>query len=179
MVDTIKRRSALEHIYKTGSFGSGEGLSITERRPLEMFDIGGVPTEPIAGCTIPMGPNTVTSAGGNRLLWLSPNRWLLVSGNPDVALETDVIRNVSSGRTVLRLTGPNVRDVLAKGCPLDLHPLAFKVDTCAQSKISSLNVLIDHVDADTFDVYIARGFAQTFWEWLIEASNEYGYQVLP
>ena len=31
----------------------------------------------------------------------------------------------SHGRTILRVTGPKVRDALAKGVPVDLHPRAF------------------------------------------------------
>ena len=179
MDNLLKRRSALFSVYTVGITGSGKGLSITERHPLTMFDIGGSPKGAIAGCPVPATPNTVTADGTSRLMWLSPKRWLLVDADPDLTIDTEIMRNVSSGRTVLRLHGENVRDVLAKGCPLDLHPQSFKPGTCAQSRIGSLNVLIDHIEDKTFDIYIARGFAVTFWEWLTEAACEYGYEVLP
>jgi len=161
---------------------------IHERHPLTMFDIGGDASDEVflnaaekaVGCPLPTRPNTVISADTLRVLWLSPRRWLCV----DSAVGFDVrdfqpgaVNNVSSGRTVLRLHGPRLRDVLAKGCPLDLHLKNFRFGDCAQSKIGSLNVLIDHIDDDTFDIYVARGFAVVFWEWLIETSTEYGYQV--
>jgi sarcosine oxidase subunit gamma len=178
MAEQMKRRSALEAVYTVKTTGEKPGISITERHPLTIYDIGGTPSGPIAGCPIPNEPNTVSINNGNQLLWLSPSRWLLVSTDQSTVVVADIKRDVSSGRTVLRLSGPNVRDVLAKGCPLDLHHRTFKLGTCAQSRIGSLNVLIVHVEDGTFDVYVARGFALTFWEWLIEASAEYGYDVL-
>lgn len=175
MAEQLKRRSALGDLFRTPINIPTPGLTITERHPLTMYDIGGKPEIPSAGCAIPHTPNTVSSNGDNRLLWLSPKRWLLVSPHPDVIVNATIKRDVSCGRTVLRLSGPNVRDVLAKGCPLDLHPHAFKTGCCAQSRISSLNVLLDHIDEETFDVYVARGFAVTFWDWLIGAAQEYGF----
>jgi len=190
--EQIQRRSALAAVYTEGLSGNGPksetGLMIHERHPLTMFDIGGdasdkvflTAAEKAVGCPLPTTPNTVISADTLRVLWLSPKRWLCV----DSAVSFDVqdfpegaLTNVSSGRTVLRLHGPRLRDVLAKGCPLDLHLKNFRFGDCAQSKIGSLNVLLDHIDDDTFDIYVARGFAQTFWEWLIEAATEYGYLV--
>ena len=203
MPEQIQRRSALMAVYTEGASANGPnseiGLMIHERHPLTMFDIGGdasdkaflTAAEKAVGCPLPATPNTVISADTLRVLWLSPKRWLCVDSSDgfdvrdiSVGAVNDVrdisvgaVNNVSSGRTVLRLHGPRLRDVLAKGCPLDLHLKNFRFGECAQSKIDGLNVLLDHIDDDTFDIYVARGFARTFWEWLIEAANEYGYLV--
>ena len=190
MPELAQRRSALEAVYKEGWFGSGHGLTLCERRPLILFDIGGDATdttffaaaETALGVPLPIEPNTVISADTRRILWLSPGRWLAVDSAPDfdvAAFPGGHINNVSSGRAVIRLRGPKLRDVLAKGCPLDLHPKSFRFTECRQSKFGSLNIALDHIDDETFDIYIARGFARVLWEGLIEASEEYGYQVLP
>jgi len=188
--ESTQRRSALEAVYKEGSFGTNHGLTLCERRPLTLFDIGGDATdtafltaaETALDVPLPLEPNTVISADTRRILWLSPSRWLAV----DSASDFDVapfpggsVNNVSSGRTIIRLRGPKLRDVLAKGCPLDLHPKSFRFAQCRQSKFGSLNITLDHIDDQTFDIYIARGFARVLWEGLSEASEEYGYQVLP
>jgi len=190
--EQIQRRSALVAVYTEGASANGPnsetGLMIHERHPLTMFDIGGdasdkaflTAAEKAVGCPLPTTPNTVISADTLRVLWLSPKRWLCVDSSDgfDVRdISVGAVNNVSSGRTVLRLHGPRLRDVLAKGCPLDLHLKNFRFGECAQSKIGGLNVLLDHIDDDTFDIYVARGFARTFWEWLIEAATEYGYLV--
>lgn len=41
----------------------------------------------------------------------------------------------SGGRTVLRLSGPRARDVLAKGLPIDLHSRAFGPGSAATRTI--------------------------------------------
>jgi hypothetical protein len=43
------------------------------------------------------------------------------------------VTEVSGGQTVILLRGDSVRDMLAKGCPLDLHARVFGIDRCAQS----------------------------------------------
>jgi sarcosine oxidase, subunit gamma len=189
VTESILRRSALEAIYKECTVGNGHGLSLHERHPLNMFDIGGEASDEqfltaaksALGCALPVIPNTVSHNGTKRVLWLSPSRWLCVDGATNAELKPfdgAHINNVSSGRTVIRLQGPQVRDVLASGCPHDLHQRNFPANHCAQSKMGSLNVLIDHLGEETFDLYVARGFARVLWEELTEASTEYGYRVI-
>lgn len=193
MADLIRRHSALEAVYQQGLFPhqtASDAFCVTlqERHPLTMFDIGGnvsdkafiAAIETALACPLPKHPNTVIRNATQSLLWLSPTRWLCVeSENKDkfLAEHMPAVKNVSSGRTVIRLAGRNVRDVLAKGCPLDMHANFFQVDHCAQSRIGGLNILVDHVDDHIFDLYVARSFALTFWQWLTEAATEYGYQV--
>jgi sarcosine oxidase subunit gamma len=74
--------------------------------------------------------------------------------------------------------------VLAKGCPLDLHPRAFPPGACAQSLLAKVAVLIHLQDDDrargpSFDVYVARSFAHYLWMWLEDAGREYGVQIEP
>ncbi len=190
MPDISQRRSALEAVYQEGSFGNETGLALFERRPLTLFDIGGdasnddflINAETAIGSPLPLTPKSVISEDTRRVFWLSPRRWLATDSASDFTVPEFIggsINNVSSGRTIIRLHGPKIRDVLAKGCPLDLHPKIFHFADCAQSRFGSLNILLDHIDDQTFDVYVARGFARVLWEELIEASQEYGYQVLP
>ena len=64
-----------------------------------------------------------------------PGQWLAVSETlASEALARDLaerlkglasISDQSSGRTVIRVSGPRARDVLAKGLPIDLDPRAF------------------------------------------------------
>ena len=94
------------------------------------------------------------------------------------------ITDVTDGRVAFRVAGPSARDVLAKGCPLDLHPRAFPPGRCAQSLLAKASVLIHLVDDDpergpSFDVYVARSFAQYLWTWLEDAGREYGVLIEP
>ena len=141
---------------------------------------------------LPPEPNTA-ARGDLTALWLRPDAWLLtcppealtaLAGSLREAL-ADVhaaITDVSDGRVALRLAGPNARDVLAKGCPLDLHPRAFATGSCAQSLLAKASVLLYLQDDDArrgpaFDLYIARSFAHYLFAWLEDAGREYGVQV--
>jgi sarcosine oxidase subunit gamma len=42
----------------------------------------------------------------------------------------------SHGRTLLRVTGPRVRDALAKGLAIDLHPREFKTGYAAVTAVA-------------------------------------------
>ena len=84
----------------------------------------------------------------------------------------------SHGRAVLRLAGARARDVLAKGCRLDLHPRAFRPGMCAQTAIAQIGVLLHQVDErPTYDLYVAGGYAVDLLEWLTASAAEFGYRI--
>jgi sarcosine oxidase subunit gamma len=138
-----------------------------------------------------------TSAARNRIgaLWLGPDQWLVTcpaNDLPDLLASLRealagvhaAITDVSDGRVAFRIAGPSARDVLAKGCPLDLHPRAFPLGRCAQSLLAKAAVLIHLADDDpehgpSLDVYVARSFAQYLWTWLEDAGREYGVLIEP
>jgi len=141
---------------------------------------------------LPGEANTTAARSDLTALWLGPDAWLLTCPPDEAASHIGSLRealsdvhaaitDVTDGRVALRLGGPNARDVLAKGCPLDLHPRAFAAGRCAQSLLAKSSVLIHLLDDDvpgpTFDVYVARSFAHYLFAWLEDAGREYGVQV--
>ena len=87
---------------------------------------------------LPTEPNTAATKGSVTALWLGPDEWLLTCPVEDAAFFINSLREalndtrcaiteVSDGRVAFALAGPSARDVLAKGCPLDLHPRSFTV----------------------------------------------------
>ena len=84
----------------------------------------------------------------------------------------------SDGRALMRLSGSRVRDLLAKGCPIDLHPRAFKGGDVALTTISHIGVHLWQVDdAPTYDLALMRSMAESFWSWLDASAAEFGYSV--
>ena len=76
------------------------------------------------------------------------------------------------------MAGAYARDVLAKGCPLDLHPREFKPGDCAQSHYAKASVLLYQADdAPTYHLTVARSFAEYLWLRLEDAGLEYGCAV--
>jgi sarcosine oxidase subunit gamma len=83
----------------------------------------------------------------------------------------------SNGRVILRVSGAKARNVLAKGTPVDLHPDEFPVGKSATTQMAHVGVHLTRTGEDAFELSVFRGFAENFWEWLTEQSEEFGYQV--
>ncbi|MFN0041590.1 MAG: sarcosine oxidase subunit gamma [Alphaproteobacteria bacterium] len=139
------------------------------------------------GVDLPVEPNTVAEGTRHRVLWLGPNDWLVVAGegeNLAAALDAALagmhvsVTDNSDARAVVALSGARARDVLAKGCPLDLHVRAFGPMRCAQSRLAKVAVLIDQRDdTPSYDLYVLRSQARYLWRWLEDAASEYGVSI--
>lgn len=134
---------------------------------------------------LPAEPNRYTGDSEHALLWLGPDEWLLLAPDgegPDIenrlrtALDDDpwlAIVDLSHNYTGLALSGPSARDVLAKGCPLDLHPRAFGEGQCAQTILAGTRVLLRATASDTFELWVRNSFARYTAQWLADAMAEY------
>lgn len=132
------------------------------------------------GFALPRLPNTVEGDGERRALWLGPDEWLLV-GPPEEDLEARLaaalprelgsVVDVSANRALIELGGPQARDVLAKGCALDLHPRAFSPGRCAQTLLARANVILEQTAPETYLLYVRPSFAGYVAAWLLDAST--------
>ncbi len=139
-----------------------------------------------AGVELALQPNTTAEGGSTTALWLGPDEWLLTApvGEEHVlgpALKNSLgdrhaaVIDLTESRTVIAVSGAKARDVLAKGCTLDLHPRAFPVGACAQTGLARAGVLLHLVDeTPTFEITIPRSFADYLWAWLADAAREFG-----
>jgi sarcosine oxidase subunit gamma len=139
---------------------------------------------------LPVSPNTVQTGGDLTILWLGPDEWLILTAPGEEATIIARLRDalgrvhaavtdVSGNRARLRLAGPNARNVLAKGCSLDLHPSRFGPGQCAQTLIVRAGAILHQIDdRPTYDLYPLRSFAEYLWMWLSDAMTEYGGRTL-
>ena len=80
---------------------------------------------------------------------------------------------MSGGQAVVNITGAHSRDLLAKGCGLDLHPRAFGPGRCAKTILAKAGVIIRQVDdSPSFDVIVRRSVADYLARWLEDAAQE-------
>jgi sarcosine oxidase subunit gamma len=175
---------------KPGADPAGVRFSVRENAFVDLVNVRGDARDPsfvraletVAGCRLPTQPNTVSRGDTYDMLWLGPDEWLLrchqrtdtslsaaLSAALDVGAASAV--DVGSGFTVLTLSGMLVRDVLARGCPLDLHPREFMVGQCAQSHFFKASITLVMVADDTFDVIVRRSFADYFARVLADAAE--------
>ncbi len=138
------------------------------------------------GVDLPTVPNTWVPAGAGRAVWLGPDEWLLSSTTEtpeelEARVRAAVLplggaaTDVSAQRIGLRLTGARVRDVLAKGCSVDLHPRLFGRGSSAQTPLGQAGVvLLALSDAGDDYVVLARSsFAGYLADWLLDAALEF------
>jgi sarcosine oxidase, subunit gamma len=174
------------------------GVTASERAFCGHLNLRGDPASPefvaaarsVLGCALPLAPNTVAYSGHCTVFWLGPNEWLIVV--PDGAATAMMaelqralhgqfvaVTDVSGGQTIVVLRGEQVRELLAKGCPLDFHPRAFGPGRCAQSHLAKAPILLHQLDhAPTFELIMRRSFADYLWHWLRDAADEFGFDVV-
>ena len=190
--------SALAGLAIPGRYGKGgePGIVIAERSRLGLATVAarkgrpGALTDAVAGAYGVALPDGSRVAHGKAVSFVGygPGQWLAVSESlANEALAGDLaqrlgdlasISDQSGGRTVLRLSGPRARDVLAKGLPIDLHPRAFGPGSAATSTISLMGVQLWQVDdAPTYDIALFRSLSASFWRWLTASAAEFGYEV--
>jgi heterotetrameric sarcosine oxidase gamma subunit len=136
------------------------------------------------GIEAPIRP-IVAHGSGLDLVWAGPEQWLAVSTDRAVvdhlARELNglaAVSDQSDGRALIRLSGPQARETLAKGCPIDLHPRAFRPHDTALTAIAHVGVHLWQVDnAPTYDVAVFRSLAGSFWRWLSASAAEFGLDV--
>jgi sarcosine oxidase, subunit gamma len=138
----------------------------------------------ILGLPLPVVPNTTRARRDLSVLWMGPDEWLIVA-EPDGRLDQDALEralaghhatvvDVSAQRTVIEVAGADARDLLLKGCALDLHTQTFAVGRCAQTYLARTQVVLLSRDRDpVYRVFVRASFASYLAEWLIDAAAEF------
>ncbi len=171
---------------KTGVFEAGNVAAVRlEEIPfVALSNLRGNPENPAfmttvsgaLGFTLPVEPNTTAENERACALWLGPDEWMIrskVVNDIELAPRLDAavqgifstVTDQSSGHSVLQLTGPQSNDLLAKGCPLDLHPRVFAEGQCAQSHYYMASFLLRRLpdlsgDIVRWEVIVRRSFAE-------------------
>lgn len=158
--------------------------------------------EKVVGVRLPTTPNTVAErpgtglpsaeavehvagSGHNVVYWLGPDEWLVhTPPNGEGALVQALrealsgvhaaVTDVSDYYVVIDLAGPNARDVLARGCPLDLHPSKFAAGQCAQSRFAHASILLHQkTDAPSYRLQVRWTYATYLWSYLADAAKQW------
>ncbi|MDD9822184.1 MAG: sarcosine oxidase subunit gamma [Gammaproteobacteria bacterium] len=147
------------------------------------------------GVGLPLAPNTVATDARVTVFWLGPDEWLIHLPLNDTESQLQQLRQhlapfhhaateVTDYYTALELRGKHAAEVLARGCPLDLHPRAFPPGACAQSRFGNASVLLyqpaqldegcvagDHDDDNANDsarflIQVRWSFTDYVWDYL-------------
>jgi heterotetrameric sarcosine oxidase gamma subunit len=132
------------------------------------------------GIELPSGPRRAQS-GDLAFIGIGVDTWLATS---DIELdgfavslrtvvnESATVSDQIGAYQVLRLTGPNVRDVLAKLLSLDLHPTVFTAGCAATTVGSHIPLTLWHI-TQGFELAIPRSYSHDFQHLLAENAAEF------
>ena len=191
------RQTALSGQIEPGKLGApsdeSSGLRLSERHPRAIAQLNGAPDEAAlaqrlaaAGLVVSLSPNRAAEGKDWNALWNGPGQWLVVSDTLEPVTLIDqleaaladsdaTVTDLSHARSVSRIEGADVREMLAKLCPLDIE--AMPAGDCATSLFGQLTALTHCVDDKCFDLYVFRSFGLEMWEALIDEALEFGVHV--
>jgi sarcosine oxidase, subunit gamma len=194
MADTLTRRSPLKG-WESRFAVLPASTNISEEPFVAMVDLWVEPTGPgVTACAevlgvpaLPTTPSTSVEGPDATVIWFGPQEWLVTSTSQAAeALEAQLREvttehggaavDVSAQRTTVRLCGAHARDVLAKGCSLDLHPAVFGPGAAAQTMLGLAAVVLIPLDDKGTDyrILVRSSFAGYLADWLIDAAEEFG-----
>ena len=188
--------SPLESIHKKGLFGDHEKkdenelLQITEVKDLTIVQIVKfkkakveIKNTKIDDLDLPEDNSKVSFNNQTRILWNAPKTWLIISNKENIneiikknCSDTNfAVTDISHSRAVIQISGFNSRDVLKKGCPLNINE--FKKNNCAGSIFHGITIVVDCINdkPDTFNLFVLRSFGESFYHHITDAALEYGY----
>jgi heterotetrameric sarcosine oxidase gamma subunit len=178
------RISPLAGIAVQGRFGADKGapgVQVSVRHPVSIVAII-ARNDKSQALTL-----TLDRMTGCTVLWAGADQYYALADGmgegqlySELKTRLNVLASVSDqshGRVILRVSGPKARNVLAKGTPVDLHADEFPIGKSAVTQMAHVGVHLTRTGEDAFELSVFRGFAENFWEWLTEQSEEFGYQV--
>lgn len=196
--DDLEAQSPLHHAGLPELMGKGRagaGIRLREKKLRGHLTLRGDADDPAfangvhqaLGLQLPVAL-TLVAQGETSLQWMGPDEWLLVVPQGEefaaeqrlhdalAGLHIQVV-NVSGGQTLLELSGDNVRELLMKSTPYDVHPSNFPVGKAVGTHFAKSQLVIRHTAENVWELVVRRSFADYIWLWLQDASAEYGLAI--
>ena len=140
------------------------------------------------GLDTKLDSNRFSSTASRHAVWLSPDEVLLLTeAGAEAALAKQIadnagqthiaVNDISDALTSLHLKGTAVRQILAKGCAIDLHKNHFTTGDCAQTMLSHAAVTLLALGDDEMMVICRTSFTDYTVAYLCDAALEYGFEL--
>jgi sarcosine oxidase subunit gamma len=200
-----KALSPLQHAAVPGLAGAAAaepGIALSELRDFNRVQVmarrgrwkqAAAATKKLFGATPPDSPRAVFAKNA-VLIWSGPDQFLALTertaghgfenplaGLKDASGDAASLSDQSDGRCLIRISGPRVRDALAKLVSLDLHDSAFPAGIAAATALDHTSINLWRApDADglpVYDMLVFTSFADSLWHAMLDAAAEYGVRV--
>ncbi len=189
--------SALQNVHVEGLFGNFENksenelLKIKELKNLLIVQVVQYKNSSIKIDDINFNnlkfvnqSQTVVSNENIRVLWNSPNNWLLISNKKELLKEIYstfnendfAVTDLSHSKATIELEGPYVKEVLKKGCPFNFNILTKNMSI--NSAYNGVSFIVDMIEDEPEKVRIfsLRSFGESLYHSITDASLEFGYK---
>jgi methylglutamate dehydrogenase subunit D len=178
---------------RDGAHG-GRLLRLTEVRGWHLAQIAAFPNHEVefqehmracSGVSLPLDLHRGVTHGDSRLIRITRYQYWWIAGRgasmlrlaKDLPASAGTVTVLSAGRVRIRITGPAVRELLARGIALDLHPASFQVGRSAQTGLHHTGIFLERLGEDAYEIYVQRTYAEWLWEWLTDAALPFGYEI--
>ena len=195
----MKNQSPLQTIHRKGLYGDYDNkneldlIKVKEVNNLKILQIAKYKNSLIStndlkidGLVLSDKANSVVSNKETRILWSSPNTWLVTSENVDlfsnvnsIFKETDfAVTDLSYSRAIIEIEGKHSKEVLKKGCPFNFNEL--NKNNCVNSIFHGITLTIDLIEdtPEKVRLFVLRSFGESLYHSITDASLEFGYKSI-
>ena len=137
----------------------------------------------ILNAILPTKPNTFTKNGNLKIIWLSPDEWLITNEDDNLfsKLKNEIgdleasVTDVSENRTIVRLSGEKIYKLLSKFLVLDLEKSLPRESTCAQTLFAKVPILLlrnhNENQVPEIDIFLNNSHANYVYNLIIDGSE--------
>ncbi len=195
----MKNQSPLQTIHRKGLYGDYDNkneldlIKVKEVNNLKILQIAKYKNSSISTNDLKIDDlvlsdkaNSVVSNKETRILWSSPNTWLVTSENVDlfsnvnsIFKETDfAVTDLSYSRAIIEIEGKYSKEVLKKGCPFNFNEL--NKNNCVNSIFHGITLTIDLIEdtPEKVRLFVLRSFGESLYHSITDASLEFGYKSI-
>lgn len=140
-----------------------------------------LPAQKALGLPLSQKIGEAHSAPPRHVLRLGPDEWLILAPMQEAAqlghaigsVQPSSLVDISSRDIVFIVEGVQAEDVLNAGCPLDLDPDTFPIQTCTRTLFARTEILLWRTGRHAFQIATQRSFARYLFGLLQKAAREF------
>jgi sarcosine oxidase subunit gamma len=123
-----------------------------------------------------------TVRGKADVLCVGPTDWLVIAGDAHAESVLQLLRDgfresalratdLSSALTRVQVEGAQARELLSRGCSLDLHPTTFSPGRVARTRFAGMPVAIRCTELTTFECIVSSSYRDYLMSWFADAGH--------
>ena len=137
----------------------------------------------ILNAILPTKPNTFTKNGNLKIIWLSPDEWLITNEDDNLfsKLKNEIgdleasVTDISENRTIVRLSGEKIYKLLSKFLVLDLEKSLPSESTCAQTLFAKVPILLlrnhNENQVPEIDIFLNNSHANYVYNLIVDGTE--------